>query len=116
MSIQKLFAILVAFAVLLAPAFTRAGEAFAAVPDHHALMLESGHCEDAAPVSGKDEGTKAKNCCMSMCTAVAVTFTAAQSERDLRHSPAVFTARPFLMGLPAEIATPPPRSAWDVTS
>lgn len=45
MSIRTLFAMLVAVAVLFAPALTRAGEAFAAVPDHHMQTMESGHCK-----------------------------------------------------------------------
>lgn len=111
MSMQKLFAILVALAVLVAPAFTRAGEAFAAVPDHHAQMLTTGHCQDAAPGSDQEEDSPAQTCCISMCMAVAVAPPKALSEGDVLHSPAVFTARAFVMGLPAEIATPPPRFA-----
>ena len=111
MSIHKLFAILIALAVLLAPAFSRAGEAFATVPDHHAQMLTSGHCQDAAPGSDQEEGSSAKTCCIAMCMAVAATPPAALAEKDLLHSQAVFTARAFMMGLPAEIATPPPRFA-----
>ena len=111
MSIHRLFAILVALTVLVAPAFTRAGEAFAAVPDHHAQMLTTGHCQDATPGSEQEEGSAAQSCCIAMCMAVAATPPTALAEKDLLHSPAVYIARAFKMGLPAEIATPPPRLA-----
>lgn len=111
MSIQRLLAFLIALAVLVAPAVTRASDAFAAVPDHHAQMLKTGHCGDVAPGSNGEEGTSAKICCKSMCTAVAFALATTLSDEDVLHSPDVFTERTFLMGLPAEIATPPPRSA-----
>ena len=108
---QKLLAIFVALAVLIAPAFTRAGEAFASVPDHHAQMLTTGHCQAAVPSPDQEEDGSAKTCCVAMCMAVAVTPPDPLSERNLLHAPAVFIGRAFLMGLPAEIATPPPRFA-----
>ena len=112
MTIQKLFAILVALAVVFAPAFTRAGEAFAAVPDHHTQLMEAEHCQDGAARSESEGEAAAESCCVSMCTAVAVTFTSVTSARDvIMHPPAIFRAPTFVVGIPAEIATPPPRLA-----
>lgn len=111
MSYQRLFAIFVAIAVLFAPAFTRAGEAFAAVSDHQAQMMAAGHCKAPPAEAGDQEKAPAKNCCISMCMAVAAAPTSPTSEKDVHSAPAVFTARTFLIGLPQEIATPPPRSA-----
>jgi hypothetical protein len=111
MSYQKLFAIFVALAVLFAPAFTRAGEALAAVPDHHAQMLEAGHCQAPPGQSGDEEKAPATNCCISMCMAVAIAPASPLSHKDVHNAPAALTARTFLIGLPLEIATPPPRTA-----
>ena len=117
MSIRPLFAILVAVAVLFAPALTRAGEAFAAVPDHHMQMMESGHCK-SMPSYADDDGkppdedkAAGKTCCISMCMAVAVTPTApAAATATLAASP-TFPLTHQYHGCIAEIATPPPRLA-----
>ena len=109
MSRQRLFAIFVALAVLFAPAFTRAGDAFAAVPDHHAQMMESGHCKAVPGQSGDEEKAPAANCCFSMCMAVAATPPPPVLDKEVPSAPALFTARTFRIGVPLEIATPPPR-------
>jgi len=107
---------LVGVAVLFAPALTRAGEAFAAVPDHHVQMLQSGHCK-TAPSHARDDdqssGDKAadKTCCISMCLAVAVAPPVPPQSTAL-HGPAVtFPLANQYHGCIAEIATPPPRLA-----
>ena len=115
-SIPKLFAILVAIAVLFAPAFSRAGEALAAVPDHQAQMMASGHCQSMASTSGDHEGSsdydKAdKSCCISMCMAVALATPAPAAAAVMHDSVTSFPAPNRYHGLPAEIATPPPRAA-----
>ena len=108
---QKLFALMIAIAVLLAPAFTGAGEAFAAVPDHHAQMMTKGHC-DTAPVGEQEQDKSADHgCCVQLCMAVA-----AQPASPLAHQPILGIAglpalENFMLGTPAEIATPPPRAA-----
>jgi hypothetical protein len=108
---KKLFAILIALAVLLAPAFTRAGQAFAAVPDHHMQMMESGRCSMPAGDTADHDKAPAKNCCMSMCMAVAIAPPVPPAHEEVRRAPAEPGVRTFHVGLPAEIATPPPRSA-----
>jgi hypothetical protein len=105
---------LVAVAVLFAPALSRAGEAFATVPDHHAQMMESGHCNSApSPSGGGDESDEAgaKTCCMSVCLGVA-TAPAAAPEKVSLHGPAPsFALTNQYRGRIAEIATPPPKFA-----
>ncbi len=113
-SIRTLFAILVALAVLLAPAVTRAGEAFAAIPDHHAQMMKSGHCK--APPTGsdqqqQDDETTSESCCVSVCAGMAFTPDAPVAERLRPRVPVTFDVRTFRLGPPAEKATPPPRRA-----
>ena len=116
MSIRTLFAMLVAVAVLFAPTVTRAAEAFAAVPDHHAQMMQSGHCKTAPSHSGDNDKSPShdkagKTCCISMCMAVAVTPpTPAASVVMLAASP-TFPLTHQYHGLITEIATPPPRLA-----
>lgn len=116
MSIQRLFAILVAVAVLFAPALTRAGEAFAAVPDHHAQMMQSGHCKTAPSHSGdgdksSDHDKAGMNCCISMCMAVAVTPPAPAAAMAMHAASSTFPVTHQYHGCIAEIATPPPRLA-----
>jgi hypothetical protein len=108
-SMQKLFAVLVALAVLFAPAFTRAGEAFAAVPDHHAQMMEAGHCHTPPSGSGGDDKAPAKSCCISMCMGIAITPTAPVNDGHLKPEPAVFAVPTLHLSYLGEIATPPPR-------
>ena len=113
MSLRTLFAALVAIAVLFAPALTRAGEAFAAVPDHHAQMMQSGHCKSApSDSSGKSSGhdkAAGMTCCISMCMAVAVATPVPEAAVPVHDSVTSFSLTERYHGLPAEIATPPPR-------
>jgi hypothetical protein len=69
MSVRRLFAVVIALAVLLAPAMTRVGEAYAAVPDHHAQMMMKGHCE--SPPDADQDKKAGMSCCFQMCMAVA---------------------------------------------
>ena len=108
-SISKLFAILIAAAMLFAPFAMQSGSAMAAMPsDHHAQMMGKGHCE-GQPTNDKDSKSAEKPCCAAMCAAVAV---AAGSPIE----PAVFARaveRPaleqFRHGFLAKLPTPPPR-------
>lgn len=117
-SVPKLFfAVLIALAVLLAPALSRSGAAFAAVPDHHAQMMQSGHCKAAPSSVGEmdksSDMTKSagKNCCMATCMAVAITPGAPQKPVALHGSSATFSLTTQYRDCIAEIATPPPRLA-----
>lgn len=62
---DRLFALCLAFAVLLAPAVARAGVAFAGIPDHQMQMMGAGQCQ--MPASGAaDHGKDYKSCCISV--------------------------------------------------
>ncbi len=109
-SISKLFAILIAAAMLFAPFAMQSG-AMAAMPsDHHSQMTEKGHCEGQ---SGTDDDSKPadKPCCAAMCTAVAVPAPGLGTERIFAPLPAHPLAANFYQGFLSEIATPPPRLA-----
>ena len=110
-SIRPLFAILIAFAMLFAPLAMQTGAAMAMAPaDHHAQMMESGHCGEQ-PAKSQDGKMVDKSCCAAMCAAVAVA-PAVTAEPDT-YAPTV--DRPaldqFQRSYLAELPTPPPRRA-----
>src|SRR5437764_12059482 len=107
MSIRALFAILVAIAVLLAP--TISGAAMAAAPHHGMEMMEAGHCQSPPSNNGHHDRTDGKSCCIAMCMALAVAPSAPAEISPSREQMAQFAAPQAYRGLPAEIATPPPR-------
>ena len=109
MSVRRLFAALIALAVLLAPAITGVGEAYAAVPDHHAQMMMKGHCE-SAPDADQDKKAD-QSCCFKICLAVAVDLGDLPAGRPLLAGTNPPALQSFPIGSPAEIATPPPRAA-----
>ena len=112
MSPRKLFAIMIALAVLLAPAFTRLGETKAALPaDHHAQMVEGNHCQ--SPESNPDDGGQApaESCCVSTCMGVAVAPDAAAAASHPAPARAAFAVRSLHLNYLGEIATPPPKTA-----
>ena len=106
-SIRKLFAIFVAIAVLFAPAIT--GAAMAAAPHHEMQMVEAGHCQSPPSNSGHHDRTVGKSCCIAMCMALAVAPSAPAEISPSRQQMAQFAPPQAYRGLPAEIATPPPR-------
>lgn len=109
-SFQKLFAILVALAVLFAPAVASAGETLAPGADHAQMMDRTGHCQ--MPASGADHDKAAgKSCCIWMCMAVAIEPAAPHHDEPLERAPAVFAIPSLHPGYLGEIATPPPRRA-----
>jgi len=122
MSIRKLLALVLAVAVLVAPALTRAGEAFAAVPGHQLQMMEGGHCTAAPSAdrsgtatnpeksSGHDQAA-GKSCCMSMCMAVAIAPPAMEPAIMIHGPGPTFALAHQYHGRITEIATPPPRRA-----
>ena len=115
MSIQKLFASLIAVSVMLAPTLARAGEAYVAAPNHQMQMMEAGHCKSSPSGTQDNSGTHdksmAKSCCIAMCMALAVVPSAPAHSRMPARIVTIFLAPSFRIGLPAEIATPPPRLA-----
>lgn len=109
MSIRKLFAILVALSVLFAPAVT--GAAMAAARHHAMQMMEGGHCQAPPARSADHDKMDGKNCCISMCTAVAVAPSTPAEAAGPRQQVAQFVSPRTYHGLLAEIATPPPRQS-----
>lgn len=114
-SIHKLFAMLVVVALLFAPAFTRGGEAFAAPPDHQAQMMASGHCQSMPSAPGDNPSSHhdeaGNSCCISMCMALALSAPAPTPAAVMHDSVTSFPPPNRYQGVPAEIATPPPRRA-----
>jgi hypothetical protein len=110
-SLRPLFAILIAIGMLFAPLAMQTGSAMAMAPaDHHAQMMEKGHCGDQ-PTQGKDGKTMGKSCCVAMCAAVAA--TAVSPVEPLAFARIVDRPSPeqFHHGYLAKLATPPPRLA-----
>ena len=108
MSFRRFLGLVIAVAMLLAPALT-AGSAFAAAPDHHAQATEAGHCDPATAEESK-KSTLTSHCvamCMTIAVAPALTTLAAPVQRSTNAA-----AIPcFPAGQLLEIATPPPRAA-----
>ena len=111
-SLRPLFVMLIAFAMLFAPLAVQSGRAMAMTPaaDHHAQMMESGHCGEQPAKSHHDKSDD-KSCCVAMCTAIAVAPVAPTEP----HALAASTERPSLVQFDhsflAELPTPPPRLA-----
>ena len=112
MSIRKLFAMLVAFAVLFAPSVAYASMPMAMSSHHDLQMMEMGHCETPPASSGDHHKSDGMTCCMSMCMAIGIAPDAPVALAE-EPSPAMLYApvRVFWHGRLAEIATPPPRRA-----
>lgn len=107
-SIRRIFAVLVAIAVLAGPTYTHVSAAEAAVPDHHGQMTESGHCE-APPTDSSDDEAPTKSCCISICMAVASSPSTTAADGELKPVPRVFAVPELHPSYLGEIATPPPR-------
>jgi hypothetical protein len=105
-SIRKLFALLLAVSVLFAPGV--AGAAMASSPYHAMQMMQGGHCQTPPSNSG-DHKMTGKSCCIAMCMAVAVAPSTPAQSSPPRQQVAQFASPQAYRGLPAEIATPPPR-------
>ena len=113
MNIQRLFAVLLAVAVLFAPAITRAGEARASVPEHSAQMMEAGHCQSPPSDTEEDDKAAEKSCCVAMCAGVAVTAPTAVGGSGPAPAPAISAIDSLHRNYLGEIATPPPKFAGD---
>jgi len=112
MSLRKLFAIVIALALLLAPGFSRLGEASAAVPDgYHAQMIKDGHCQSPAPAPNDDQKAPAKSCCLSMCMGVTVASPHPVHTDKAGPAPTTFVVRSLHLSYLGDIATPPPKLA-----
>lgn len=108
-STHRLFALLVAFAVLLGPVLTHAGAASAAAPGHHDQMMEAGHCEAPPADTSEDDAAPVKSCCVSTCMAIAIAPPAPMAAGGLKPAPRLFAVPTLHLSYLGEIATPPPR-------
>lgn len=109
MGVWRIFAALAALALLLAPMASRIGEASAAVPDHHAQMLKTGHCETAP--DGDKDGSTDGSCCFQLCMAVAAVLMFPNPRPPVLGSTTTQVLESFMVDAPSELATPPPRAA-----
>jgi hypothetical protein len=107
-SVRRLFAIFVALSVLFAPA---AASAAMSASHHDMPMIEAGHCGPAPSNSADHDKMAGKTCCIAMCMALAVAPSTPGEAMPQRQQVTQFAAPRTYHGLPAEIATPPPRSA-----
>jgi hypothetical protein len=108
MSARKLFALLVALAVLLGPAFSRAGEASAAIPSDRSAIHDVGHCQSPPAEKGMDESGQ-NDSCASMCMGVAIRTAAILAAKLHERAPATFAISSLHLSYLGEIATPPPK-------
>lgn len=108
-NLPRLFAILVACALLLAPAFGRTAAAVAATAGHAQMMDQAGHCQ--MPPSGSADHHKmdGKSCCVWMCVAVPADMETPLHDDLAQGSAHVAAFAGFHIGYLGEIATPPPR-------
>ena len=103
---------MIAIAMMFAPVGLASGSAMAMAPtaEHHAQMMDSGHC-DEQPVPSNDSQSDEQPCCAAMCTAIAV--APAGPAEPL--TPGASPDRPSPSGpghsFLAELPTPPPRFA-----
>jgi hypothetical protein len=109
MSIRRLFAILVALAVLVAPAVS--ASAAASEAHHDMQMMKVGHCQGPMSGAADHDRNAGKTCCISICVAVAAFPVAAPPEGPVQISRPLFSAPASLAGHPAELPTPPPRNS-----
>lgn len=111
MRLRPLFAILIAMAMLFGPFAMQMDSAMAMAPaDHHAQMMESGHCGEQ-PANGKDDKAVAKSCCVAMCAAIAVAPVAPFEPHTFAKNVDSRSLSPFNHDFLAELPTPPPRRA-----
>jgi len=106
--IRFVFAMLIAFAMAMAPLAMPIGAAQAAQPMHHGGMAKTEHCGDTKPQPSHHDQAD-KSCCVAGCMALA----ALPSPSAEAVMPASSRERPqrdrFRRGYLGEIATPPPR-------
>jgi hypothetical protein len=109
LSLRKLFAILLALAVLFAPGVSSA--AMAASQNHDTQLMEAGHCQAPPSRTAHHDQTDGKSCCIAMCMALAVAPSTPTEAAPPREQVAGFVAPKAYHGTLSEIATPPPRHA-----
>src|SRR5687768_14200004 len=99
-------------AMAFAPFAMPVGEAHAAVSSgHHSEMTQAEHCDGQQAPDQQKKSETGKPCCIAGCMAAATLPALGDEAVEL----AVSVERPgldrFRLGVPAEIATPPPRAS-----
>lgn len=108
MKIGALFSMLIAVAMLFAPAAS-AAHFMAASGHQNAQTMAMGHCQSLpTDTQGK---APAKSCCIAMCMAVAVAPAQPVKTALKVAAPTYFAAPQYWRGFLGELATPPPRIA-----
>ena len=107
MSTRPILAFVLTIAVLFASAFSGVAAVSAATPMHDMEMMEMGHC--SSPPSSHDGKGMTKQCCISMCMAVAIAPSAPDEMPTAARAVATFSLQKSPVGYLGEIATPPPR-------
>jgi len=110
-SIRKLFAMMIALAVLLAPSVAYADMPMAMGPHHDMQMMQMGHCQMPPSKSDGHDKADGKSCCISMCMAVAIAPPVPTTSVEPAHVSTYFAVPTSWHGYLGEIATPPPRVA-----
>lgn len=110
MSLRPLVAMLIAVGMLFAPLAMQSGRAMAMAPaaDHHAQMMEGGHCAGQSG-TGKDSQSAGKPCCVAMCAAVAVAPVSPPESVAFPRLIDRSSLQKFRHGFLAKLPTPPPR-------
>jgi hypothetical protein len=107
LKLRTVWAMLIAIAVLLAPAV--AARASAVAPNHETQMTHMGRCSTPAPGTSSHDRDAGKTCCISICMAVAASTVAPQLQAPVRAASPIFAAPGSLSGHSLQLATPPPR-------
>jgi hypothetical protein len=111
MSRRPLIAMLFAIVMLFAPIATQSGIAMAMAPaDHHAPVMENGHCGEQ-PAKGDHNKAPVKSCCVAMCAAVAVAPSVFVEPHIFSQPVEQTSLVQFDHSFLAELPTPPPRLA-----
>lgn len=111
-SIRKLLAIFVTLTLLFAPAAASADAAATVHGQHEMMMMDhSGPCQMPLGGAAGHQKGDGKSCCLSMCIAVAVAPSVPSHALPVRQQVAQFASFKSYQGVPAEIATPPPRAS-----
>ena len=109
--LRALFAILIAAAMLFAPLAIQSPGAMAMAPSvHSGQIMDSGHCD--GPSGKQREGaTPGSDCCMAMCTGLAVAPSGAAEPIPSAKSAISIGRVENRDGISAKLPTPPPRLA-----
>ena len=110
-SMQKLLALVFAVALMVAPSHAYCAEATAAASHHQTMTIEAGHYSELPSEALDHEKLPAKNCCVSMCQAIAVAPVSGLLGDTTERAPPAFATPAAREGYLGEIATPPPRKA-----